>query len=123
MLSGINAQWSDAVLIEINETKTDSYRATSHKNLQKQNNKDLFLQLVYPGLYFTNNNFPAFISTEEVFDQPILLNPHTRLDFKHPTQEYFRQIYHYYGPLKISTTRSNLLYNISQETRFFCCQP
>ena len=39
------------------------------------------------------------ISIEEILVQPISLNPHTRLDFKHhPTQEYFRQIYHYLGP-------------------------
>ena len=35
------------------------------------------------------------IAMEEILDQPIFLNPHTKLDFKHPTQKYFRQIYHY----------------------------
>ena len=38
----------------------------------------------------SNNNFPAFISIEQILDQPIFLNPHTRIDFKHPTQEYFK---------------------------------
>ena len=28
-------------------------------------------------LHLTNNNFPAFISIEEILDQPIFLNPHT----------------------------------------------
>ena len=55
---------------------------------------------------------------------PTHIKPRTRLDFKHhPTQEYFRQIYHYLGPLQIFTTRSNLLCDILQETRFSCCQP
>ena len=39
------------------------------------------------------------MSIEEILFQPIALNPHTRLYFKHhPTQEYFRQTYHYLGP-------------------------
>ena len=43
---------------------------------------------------------PSPISIEEILVQPISLNPHTRLDFKHhPTQEYFRQFYQYLGPL------------------------
>ena len=41
-------------------------------------------------LHLTNNNFPAFISIEEILDQPIFLNPHTRMDIKHPTQECFK---------------------------------
>ena len=59
---------SHAVLTEINPefwsrpspflTKTDSYRSTSHKNLQKQNNEDFFIQLFYAWLHLTNNNTP-----------------------------------------------------------------
>ena len=59
---------SHAVLTEINPefwsrpspflTKTDSYRSTSHKNLQKQNNEDFFIQLLYAWLHLTNNNIP-----------------------------------------------------------------
>ena len=62
---------SHAVLTEINPefwsrpspflTKTDSYRSTSHKNLQKQNNEDFFIQLLYAWLHLTNNNFPPHI--------------------------------------------------------------
>ena len=37
------------------------------------------------------------------------------------TQEYFRQIYHYLGPLKIYTTRSTLRYDILREPRFSYC--
>ena len=59
---------SHAVMTEINpefwsrtslfSTKTDCYRSTSHENLQKQNNKDFFIQLLYTWLHFTNNNIP-----------------------------------------------------------------
>ena len=58
---------SHAVLTEINpefwsrpnpfSTKTDSYMSTSHKNLQKQNNEDFFIQLLLAWLHLTNNNF------------------------------------------------------------------
>ena len=59
------------------------------KNLQKS--EDFFIQLLYAWLHLTNSNFPAFISIEETLDQPIFLNPHTyRMDFKHPTQKYFK---------------------------------
>ena len=39
-------------------TKTDSYSSTSQKNLQKQNNEDFFIQLLYAWLHLTNNNIP-----------------------------------------------------------------
>ena len=38
-------------------------------------------------LHLTNNNFATFISIEETLDQPIFLNPHTRMDLKYPIQE------------------------------------
>ena len=51
------------------------------KNLQKS--EDFFIQLLYAWLHLTNNNL----------DQPILfLNSHNRMNFKHPTQEYFKFI-------------------------------
>ena len=59
---------SHVVLIEINPefwsrpspflAKTDSYRSTSHKKFQKQNNEDFFIQLLYAWLHLTNNNIP-----------------------------------------------------------------
>ena len=57
-----------------------------------QKSEDFFIQLLYAWLILTNNNFPAFISIDEILDQPKLLNPSTILDFKHPTRDYFRQI-------------------------------
>ena len=73
--------------------------------------EDFFIQLLYACLHSTNNNLHTFISIEEILDQSILLNRHTRMDFKHTNQGYFRQIYHYQGSLQIYTTRSYLLYN------------
>ena len=52
--------------------------------------KFIYSITLYPWLHLTNNNFPAFISIEEILDQTIFLNPHTRMDFKHPTQKYFK---------------------------------
>ena len=46
------------------------------KNLQK--NEVLFIQLLYAWLHLTNNNFSAFISIEDILDQPIFLNPCTQ---------------------------------------------
>ena len=106
-------------------SKTDSYRSTSHKNLQKQTNEDFFNQLLYSWLFSPIKTSLPLIYSRNSCPSHIFKTTCTRLDFKHhPTQEYFRQIYHHYlGPLQISTTRSNFLYDILQETRFSCCQP
>ena len=56
-------------------------RYNSHKNLQKQNNEDFFIQLLNVWLHFTNNKFPAPMSIEEILHQPIHFNPYTKLDF------------------------------------------
>ena len=56
-------------------------RSNRHKNFQKQNNKDFFIQLLNAWLHFTNNNFRTPTSIEEILDQPMFLNPHTKLDF------------------------------------------
>ena len=55
-LTDINPEfWSRPIPFS---TKTDSYRSTSQKNLQKQNNGDFTIQLLYAWLHLTNNNFP-----------------------------------------------------------------
>ena len=51
------------------------------KNLQNHNNEDFFIQLLNARLHFTNDTFPALTSIEEILDQPLFLNPHTKLDF------------------------------------------
>ena len=56
-------------------------RYNRHKNLQKQNNEDFFIQLLNAWLHFTNNKFPASMPIAESLDQPIHLNPNTKLDF------------------------------------------
>ena len=65
-------------------TKTDFYRSISHKKLQKQNNEDFSIQLLYAWLILTNSNFPpySFISMEKILVQPISLDPHTTLHGK-----------------------------------------
>ena len=102
-------QWSlersHAVLTEINadfwwrpspfSTKTDSFRSTSHKTLQKKSNEDFFIQLLYAWLYLTNNDFP----------------PHIYTRYSCPTNIFK------------ATHQPNLIYDILQETRFSYCQP
>ena len=39
------------------------------------------MQLLNAWLHFTINDFPNPISIEEILDQPLSLNPHTKLDF------------------------------------------
>ena len=99
-----------SVLIEINPefwsrpspflTKTDSYRSTSHKNLQKQNNEDFFIQLLYAWLHYTNNNIPpSYLIYRRNSCPTHIFKSKYHIDFKHhPTKEYFRQIYHYLRP-------------------------
>ena len=67
LLSRTNALWKDFMLrwlklilssdqdLALFRQKTDSYRPTSRKNLQKQNNEDFFIQLHYVWLHLTNN--------------------------------------------------------------------
>ena len=52
-----------------------------HRNLQKYNNEDFFIQLLNAWLRFTNNDFPIPTSIEEIVGQPLFLNSHTKLDF------------------------------------------
>ena len=85
--------------------------------------EDFFIQLLYAWLHLTNNNFPAFISIEEILDQPLFLNPHTRMDFKHPTPEYFkftiiRDLCRFLEPGLTSSTIFHKNF-----TRFSYCQP
>ena len=56
-------------------------RFNRNKNLQKQNNEDFFIQLFNVWLQFTNNNFLTPTSIKNILEQPIFLNPHTKLDF------------------------------------------
>ena len=56
-------------------------RSTRHSNLQKDNNEDFFIQMLNAWLNFTNNTFPPPMSIEEILDQPLFLNPHTKLPY------------------------------------------
>ena len=77
-----NAPWKNLILyqldLELNPNqglalfrKTQMLRPIRHKNLQKQNNEDFFIQLFNTWLHFTNNKFPTSKHTEEILDQPI----------------------------------------------------
>ena len=89
-------------------------RYNKHKNLQKQNNEDFFIQLLNGWLNFTDNKFPA----EEILDQPIQLNPYTKLKFSSDNLCFYcittKNISDNYNQrsLQIPSTRSNLLYDI-----------
>ena len=55
--------------------------STSHKHLQKQNNKDFFIQLFNAWLHLTHNNLPVptTMSVKEILGQPIFLNPQSKV--------------------------------------------
>ena len=55
--------------------------STSHKHLQKQNNKDFFIQLFNAWLRLTNNNLPAPTTTsvKEILGQPTFLNSQSKV--------------------------------------------
>ena len=87
-----NALWKDLMLYRLNLILNSNqglalFRqnqilcSTRHKNLQNHNNGDFFIQLLNARLHFTNNTFSALTSIEEILDQPLFLNPHTKLDF------------------------------------------
>ena len=65
-------------------------RPIVHRNLQKYNNEDFFIQLLNAWLHFTNNDFPTPTSIEEILDQPLFLNPHTKLDFNSNNPYFYR---------------------------------
>ena len=46
--------------------------SSSHKNLQKQNNEDFFIQLFYAWLHLTNNNIPPPYLQKKVLSKPYL---------------------------------------------------
>ena len=94
LLNPTNALWKGLMLYWLNiDLILNSYQGLAllrqkhilrynwHKNLQKQNNEDFFIQLFNVRLHFTNNKFPAPMSIEEILHQPIHLNPYNKLDF------------------------------------------
>ena len=92
LLDPTNALWKDLMLYRLNLILNSNqglalfrqnqiFRSIRHKNLQNHNNEDFFLQILNAWLFFTNNNFPTPKSIEEIIDQPLCLNPRTKLDF------------------------------------------
>ena len=90
---------SHAVSIELNfelqpwlipfQTKSNSPTHCTQK-LTKYNNEDFFIQLLNAWLHFTNNDFSNPTSVEEILDQPLFLNPHTKLDFSSSNPYFYR---------------------------------
>ena len=64
-------------------------RSIRHKNLQNYYNEDFFLQLLNAWLFFTKNNFPSARSIEEILDQPLFLNPHTKINHSSDNPYFF----------------------------------
>ena len=64
-------------------SKTDSYRSTSHKNLQKQTNEDFFNQLLYSWLFSPIKTSLPLIYSRNSCPSHIFKTTCTRLDFKH----------------------------------------
>ena len=106
----LSVKISCCILTEINpefwsrpspfSTKTGSYISTSHKNRTMKISLFNYSVLDYispittslPHIYRRNSR-PTYI-----------FNPTHQTGLQaHPAQEYFRQIYHYLGPLQIST--------------------
>ena len=57
-------------------------QSTRYKNLQQHNNEDFFIQFLKGRvILFTQNKFSTPTSVKEIFDQPLFLNPHTKIDF------------------------------------------
>ena len=87
-----NALWKNLKLYQLNLILNSNQglalfrqkqmlRSNRHKNLQKQNNEDFFVQLLNAWLHFTNNKFLISTHAEEVLDQPIFWNLLTGLNF------------------------------------------
>ena len=86
LLHPTNALWKDLMLLRLNSILNSNYglalfrqnqilRPLSHRNFQKYNNEDFFIQLLNAWLHFTNNDFPTPTSIEEILDQPMKTNP------------------------------------------------
>ena len=99
LLQSSNALWKNLMLYRLNLSLNSNQglalfrqnqilRSTRHSNLQSNNNEDFFIQLLSSWLYFTNDTFPPPTFIEEILDQPLFLNPHTKLHF-HSDNPYF----------------------------------
>ena len=60
--------------------KTRIFRSTKHKNLQKLSNEVFLMQFLNPCLHFTNTKFSIPVNIDEILEQPIILNLHTKLN-------------------------------------------
>ena len=100
LLHPATALWKDLILYRLNLILNSNQglasfrqnqilRSIRHKNLQNYNNEDFFLQLLKASLIFTKNNFPSPRSIEEILDQPLFLNPHTKINHSSDNPYFF----------------------------------
>ena len=102
LLNLTNALWNDLMLYRLNIDiilnsnqilailrQKQFLRYNRHKNFQKQSNEDFFSQLLNAWLHFTNNKLPAPMLIEEILDQPIHLNPYTKLEFSSDNPSFY----------------------------------
>ena len=102
LLNPTNGLWKDLMLYRLNvdlilnsnqvlalfrQKQILSYNID--KSLQKQNNEDFFIRLLNAWLHFTNNKFLAPMPIEEILDQPIHLNPYTKLKLSPDNQCFY----------------------------------
>ena len=91
VLNPTNVFWKDLLLHRLNLIldfnqglalfrQKQILKSNGNKSLQKQNNKDSFVQLLNTSLHFTNNFF-TLTFLQKVLDQPLFLNPHIKLEF------------------------------------------
>ena len=82
LLNPTNVLWKDLMLylldfiLDSNQglalfRQKQIFRFNRHKNFQKQDKEDFFIQLPNSWLHFTNNNFPAFTFIEAFLAQSI----------------------------------------------------
>ena len=92
LLNPTNVLWKDLMLYQLKLILNSDQglvlfrqkqilRCTSHNNLQKQNNEDFFIQLLYAWLHLTNNKFTASCLYKRFLTKPVFLNQHTKLEF------------------------------------------
>ena len=88
--------------------QTQILTSTRHKQLTETKQSGYFIQLLNPCLHFTINKFTIPEHIEEILEQPILLNPHTKLSFS-SNNPYFYSI-----PTKNITGKLTIIRDLCQ---------
>ena len=111
LLNPTNAFWKDLMLDELTrlsaiQTSTDP-QGLLDINTYRNKAMRIFIQFLNPYLHFTNKlTIPTHI--EEALEQPVILNPHTNLNFS-SNNAYFYSI-----PTKNITDKFNIIRDLCQ---------